>query len=910
VPLLPGREHECEAIGDLLESARAGVSAVLVVRGEPGIGKTALLDYAVGSAAGFDVARIAGIESEMELGFAGLHQFLSPFVGRIGVLPPPQRQALDATFGIVAGPPPSRFIVTLAVLTLLADVATDRPLLCVVDDAQWIDEESTATLTAVARRLHADRIGMLIAVREPSARKVPVEHLATMDLAGLDPEAARHLVDGALDITARGRKRVIDRIVSESHGNPLGLLALAADVTVDHLTDHEAVANPLPIGSRLEARYRLQARALPGPTQTLLLTAAADPTGDRELLWRAGEVLGFGPDDGDLDGVDGLVDLGPPVRFRHPLMRSAVYYAATPRQRSQVHTALAAATHHSDPDRRAWHRAAAVLDHDEDVAQELEEASTRARERGGLAGAAAFLARAAHLTPDASTRAERLVAAAQAEWMAGSDSNALRLVREATPEINDPVTRARAQRLEAAVFASRRPWTESWLQVIADARAIPGADVGFVRSTLLDAFAANIGHLESLRVLAQIGHTMPLPAHATPTPSDHLLEGLCVAYRADDDDAAAAPMLRRAFAELGPAEANPIDAYTLLICACMGAAIIGDYRALHDMGTRLEQLGRELAAPVPVYIGLTAIAASEHGTGALTNALRRWSLDGEAIRDYLPPAMFVGDVIALAWRGDEHATRALAASQTRWMADQDRVGHEALLDWAFAVLENGLGNYDAAFRRATQVDPAASLIGDQVLLELIEAAARSGRHDVAVATIDRLGRRAETNPGPLFTGFLARSRALVADDRTADDLYREAIELFRIADAPCHLARCRLVYGEWLRRQKRRTEARDRLREAHQSFVAMGAEGFAERARNELAATGATVRKRSPETARDLTPQEERIARLAATGDTNAEIASKMFLSAATVDYHLRKVFRKVDVTSRRELRLVFPAST
>jgi DNA-binding CsgD family transcriptional regulator len=909
VPSLTGREHECEAIVQLLASVRDGLSAVLVLRGEPGIGKTALLDYAVESAADFDVARIAGIESEMELGFAGLHQLLLPYLARIEALPVPQREALNATFGIAAGPPPSRFVVTLAVLTLLAEVAAGRPLLCVVDDAQWIDEESTATLAAVARRLHADRIAMLIAVREPSARRVSVDRLPTMDITGLESEAARELVGAALDVNARGRGRITDRIVSESHGNPLGLLALAADATVDHLADRDPVMNPLPIGSRLEALYRLQARALPSPTQALLLTAAAEPTGDRELLWRAGEVLGFGHDDGYLAGVEELVDLGPPVTFRHPLMRSAVYSASTPRERSQVHTALAAVTDPiTDPDRRAWHRAAAVLDRDEEVARELEEASTRARERGGLAGAAAFLARAAHLTPHTATRAERLVAAAQAQWMAGSDSNALRLVREAIPDITDPFTRARAQRLEAAVFASRRPWTESWLQVIDDARAIPGADVGFVRSTLLDAFAANIGHLEALQVLAQIGQTMPLPADATPMPSDLLLEGLCLIHGAGDA-AAAAAMLRRSFADLDLAQASPIDAYTLLLCACMGAATIGDYQALYDMGARLENLGRELAAPVPVYIGLTAIAASEHGSGSLTSALRRWSLDGEVIRDYLPAEMFVGDVVALAWRGDEHGARAMAFAQTAWMADHNRVADRALLDWALAVLENGLGNYEAAFHHATQADPGASLVGDQVLLELVESAARSGRRNVAVGTIDRLAHRAQTSPGPLFAGFVARSRALVADDRTADDLYREAIELFRSADAPCHLARCHLVYGEWLRRQKRRMDAREQLREAHRSFVDMGAHGFAERTRNELAATGETVRKRNTETARDLTPQEERIARLAAGGDTNAEIASKMFLSAATIDYHLRKVFRKLDVTSRRDLRLVFPAA-
>ena len=430
--------------------------------------------------------------------------------------------------------------------------------------------------------------------------------------------------------------------------------------------------------------------------------------------------------------------------------------------------------------------------------------------------------------PHTATRAERLVAAAQAQWMAGSDSNALRLVREAIPDITDPFTRARAQRLEAAVFASRRPWTESWLQVIDDARAIPGADVGFVRSTLLDAFAANIGHLEPLQVLAQIGQTMPLPADATPTPSDLLLEGLCLAHGAGDDDAAAAAMLRRSFAELDPAQANSDRCIHAVALRVHGR---GDHRRLPSAATTWgpgsSSLGRELAAPVPVYIGLTAIAASEHGTGSLTSALRRWSLDGEAIRDYLPAAMFVGDVIALAWRGDEHGAACPGSvTQTRWMADHNRVADQALLDWAFAVLENGLGNYEAAFHHATQADPGASLVGDQVLLELVESAARSGRRDVAVGTIDRLAHRAQTNPGPLFAGFVARSRALVADDRTADDLYREAIELFRSADAPCHLARCHLVYGEWLRRQKRRSDAREQLREAHRSFVDMGARRF------------------------------------------------------------------------------------
>ena len=906
MPPLAGRTAECQELDRLLEAARDGLSAVLVMRGEPGIGKTALLEHAAQSATDFEVARVSGIESEVELGYAGLHQMLLPFLPRTDVLPAPQRHALDAAFGLVGGPPPSPFLITLAVLTLVAHVAADRPLLCIVDDAQWIDEESMTALASVARRLHADGIAMIITVREPAARRVPLERLPTLEVTGLPPDAAREVVLAALDTRLPARHRIADRIVSESRGNPLGLLALAKDVTPDDLGERAALMNPIPIGSRLEARYRLQTRSLPNPTQTLLLTAAADPTGNPDLLWHAGELLAFGPSDAGVPGLGELLDIATPIAFHHPLVRSAIYYASTPAERRRVHAALADVTNPvTDQDRRAWHRAASTVDVDEQVAQELEAAASRARERGGLAGAAALLERAAHLTPESSTRAERLVVAAEAEWMAGSEARTLGLVKEAAPHIADPSTRARARRLEAAVMANRTSGLAPWLQLITEARGMTAPDGRFVRSTLLDALAANMPFLEPVEELARIGLTVPLAPGHEPTAPDLLLDGLCLAF-GQRDDAAAAPLLRRSFAELDFSGQNPIDAYTLLLCGCMGAAAIGDFDALRDIGHRLESFGRELGAPLPVYIGQSAIVSADHGTGDLASALRRWNFDGQAIRDAMPPEMFIGDVAALAWRGDEQAARALETQQARWMADHNRIGYQPLLDWALGVLEIGLGNYDAAYERSNAARSGAYLFRDQVMLDLVEAAARTDRTEVAHATVDQIAGRAQVNDTPLFAGFLARSRALVADDGRAESLYREAIDRFQVASAPLHIARAQLVYGEWLRRQKRRTDARDQLADAYNAFLVMGAGAFAERARNELAAAGQTLGKRKPDTSHHLTPQEERIARLAATGDTNAEIAEKMFLSSATVEYHLRKVYRKLGITSRRHLRNVF----
>jgi DNA-binding CsgD family transcriptional regulator len=907
--VLVGRAEECQAVDALIRAAADGFSAVLVLRGEAGIGKTALLDYAVESAADVQVTRTAGVESEMEFGYAGLHQLLLPFLDGASTLPPPQRRVLASAFGEEVGPQPNRFLITLATLTLMADAATTRPVLCVIDDAQWVDEESTSALAAVARRLHADGIAMLISVREPADVRLPFERLPTLELSGLSPEAARQVVSGVLGAEERGRG-FADRVVAEAGGNPLALVTFASESPPEGLTVDSGSMGPLPIGNRLEARYLRWTRALPPAAQTLVLTAAADPTGDQDMLWSAGELLGFTPADAHVGGLSDLLEIGSRVRFCHPLMRSAVYHGASHAERSRVHAALAAVTNPTtEAERRAWHRAAAVGDFDEAVAKELETAATLARERGGLATAAAFLSRAAQVTADPEARAERLLSAAQAHWMAGSDASAVRLLEEAEPTTADASTKARSRRLHAAVAATRTFGISEWIRVLDDVRSAIPHDAGLVRATMLDALAANILSSEALSKIARLGIELRLTAADPSTATDLLLEGLCLSFGASDDRAAA-PLLRRAFESLDVEAHSPIDAYTLLLCASNAAAAIGDFRALHHWGSRLESMGRRLGAAIPTYIGLTGMAAADHGTGSLTSALRRWSLDGEAIRDLLPPQLFVGDVIALAWRGDEHATRELESSQVRWQTDHNRVGFQPTLDWAMAVLENGLGNYDEAFHRAASANPAAYLFRDLVLMELVEASVRSGRDQEAVSAVEQIAARAEVNPGALFDGFLARSRALLADDAGAEALYLDAIDFFQAADASVHRARASLLYGEWLRRQRRRSDARAHLREAYASFVSMGATGFADRARHELAATGEKVRRRSVEAARQLTPQEDRIARLAAEGDTNPEIASKMFLSPATVEYHLRKVYRKLNATSRRDLRRLLVATT
>ncbi len=487
--MLVDREAEKQELDNLLAAVREGFSAAVVLRGEAGIGKTALLEYALGSASDMRIARAVGIESEMELGFAGLHQLLVPFVGRLERLPGPQREALGSAFALIDGPAPNLFLVGLATLTLLADAAAKRPVLCVFDDAQWIDQASARALGFVARRLFADRIGMLFAVRETDERVAALEGLTELPVGGLPEDDARALLNsvaaGGLD------QRTAERILLETGGNPLALVELGGELSAGQLGGRSPLPEPLPLGRRLEGRFLARVRTLPQETQTLLLLASLQQHGDPEQLWRAAASLGVGPGAADLPELDRLITFAPRVTFGHPLVRSAVYQGATARARRRAHQALATACDpERDPDRRAWHLGSAAAGPDEEVAAELERSAERARGRGGWASNAAFLHRAAELTPDPRCRAERELAAATAKLTAGDPTAARALLEVANPELADPLARAQARRLDGAIRLGTGHLGESAAILLEAARAFEPLDNRLTRDTLLEALHA------------------------------------------------------------------------------------------------------------------------------------------------------------------------------------------------------------------------------------------------------------------------------------------------------------------------------------------------------------------------------------------------------------------------------------
>ena len=487
--MLVDRVAEAGALDRMLAAVHDGLSGVLVLRGEPGIGKTALLDWAAEQATDMQVARTVGIESEMDLGFAGLHQLLIPFLGGLDRLPGPQRDALRAVFGLVAGAAPDRFLVGLATLTLITAAAAERPVLCVVDDAQWLDRVSVEVLGFVARRLFADRVGMLFAARDPEQRTAALQGLSELTIGALPEEAAGKLlartVGGPLD------RQVERRVVAETAGNPLALVEFGGELTPEEASGAVPLAQPLRFGGQLEELYRSRVRALPAEAQLLLLVAAADQLREPGKIWRAAAHLGIDPEAAELPAVERLVTWAPIVQFRHPLMRSAVYYGASLAARLRAHQALAAASDpERDPDRRAWHLAAAAPDPDEQVAAELERSADRARNRGGWASGAVFLERAAELTPDPRRRAQRLLEAAEARFVAGEAPVARALLDRAAPYLEDPLAGAKARRLEGLTLYAAGELPEATSVLLDAARMLEPHDLRLARDTLLDAYGA------------------------------------------------------------------------------------------------------------------------------------------------------------------------------------------------------------------------------------------------------------------------------------------------------------------------------------------------------------------------------------------------------------------------------------
>jgi DNA-binding CsgD family transcriptional regulator len=900
-PTLLGRRGECAALDQLLASVREGPSRTLVLRGEAGVGKSALLEYLAQSASGCAVARAAGVEDEAELAFAGLQLLCAPFVDRQERLPEPQRDALDIAFGRRAGDAPDRFLVGLAVLSLLSDVAEDRPLVCIVDDAQWLDGASAQALAFAARRLGVESVGLVFAVRGPE-----LEGLPELVVAGLDDQDARDLLDTV--VTGPLDERVRDRIVAETRGNPLALLELPRGRTPAELAGGFGLGEGPALTGRIEESFRERLAPLPDPTRLLLLVAAAEPVGDPLLVWTAATALGLDPGAAAPAMATGLVELGAQVRFGHPLVRSALYRAAAPEDRRRAHRALADATDAElDPDRRAWHLAQATGGLDEDVAAELERSAGRARARGGLAAGAAFHERAAELTPDPARRARRVLAAAQSKHQAGAPGAALRLVAAAQAGPLDELESARAQLLRAQIAFAETRGRDAPPLLLAAAKRLEPLDATLARETYLEAFGAAL----SADRLAQGGDAREVAAAVLAAdwpPSaracDLLLDGLALRYA--DGCATASPALKRALQAFRDEPLSEDEELRWLWLACHVARDLGDDEAWDELTARQLALARRTGAFSLLPVALDNRFSVELLCGRIA-AATSLAAEADAVVEATGSRLVRRTAIALAsWQGRQEEARALTEARRQEVLGRGEGLWLSANDWGTAVMYNALGRYDDALAALeTAVDgPHLSfwLAG-----EFIEAAVRSGRAPRAVGPLARLTEIAESTGTDWALGLRAARAAMLAEGEAAEQLYREAIERLSRTRILIATARAHLVFGEWLRRENRRVDAREQLKAALERFDEMGNEPYAERARRELLATGETVRKRTVETLDDLTPQETQIGRMAADGFTNPEIGAQLFLSPRTVEWHLRKVFGKLGISSRRELRTALP---
>jgi DNA-binding CsgD family transcriptional regulator len=911
-PAFRGRARERQVLDRLLDEARAGRSAPLVIRGEAGIGKTELLRYCARQASGCRLVQISGVESEMQLPLAALHQLCGPLLGGLGTLPQPQERALRVAFGLVAGAAPDRFMVGLAVLGLLAEASGKRPLVCLVDDAQWLDEASSQVMGFIARRLLAEAVVLLFAVREPPGERV-FPDLPALSVPGLPEEDARALltaaVPGHLDAQVR------DRIVAETRGNPLGLLEMARSVSEAELAG--GFAEPLPVrpsGSiqiQLQDHYLHRVRALPVPARRLMLLAAADPTGDATLLWRASQHLGIGP--AAAPAAAQLLTVGSQVQFRHPLVRSAAYTAGSADDRRDAHIALAAATDaRTDPERRVWHLAAAAGGPDEALAAELEQAARNTQARAGVAAAAALLYRSAALTADPARRADRALAAAHAYLHAGAFDPALGLLAEAEAAAVDDLQRARVEYLRGQIQTASNSAREAPVLLLRTAERLTHLDAGLARETYLDAWGAALyaGALADrgggLLDVSRAARSAPPPPDAV-RPADLLLDAMATAIT--DGRAAAAPRLREAVCAFTDDKVSADDWLHWGQLANGASTLLWDVDSWANLGSRQIERAREAGALVPLAFALDGRAMVATFCGDFDTAAALIA-EENAIKDAIGMRLVSYSGLQLAgYQGRlAEASLLLTAVVTGSTARGEGLAVQ-MANWATAILNNGLGRYADAFAAAKRADVEryGQVMTAWVLRELIEAAARSQNINAAIEAVQRLSAITAIETTDWAAGLDARSRALVRDGSDAEACYTEAIELFRRTPLRPDLARTHLLYGEWLRRTHRRLDARHHLRTAYELFTTIGADAFAERARRELAATGEKTHKRDVDHRNDLTPQEEHIARLARDGRTNPEIGAELFLSARTVEWHLRKVFTKLGITSRRGLDIALP---
>ncbi|MGV0744333.1 AAA family ATPase [Mycolicibacterium sp. XJ870] len=915
---LRGRARECAELTELLSKARAGSGQAVVLVGEPGVGKSALLEYVAEHATatgGFRSARVVGVQSDIELAFAGLQQLCAPLMGHLDALPGPQREALTVAFGHGTGPAPDRFLVGLAVLSLLAAAADDRPVLCVIDDAQWLDQVSVQTLAFVARRLLAEQVALVFAKRDGYADILA--GLPELAITGLSDADARNLLEsvmvGGIDPLVR------DRIVAETRGVPLAILDVPRTVSATELAGGFWISGKRSSTAAIEESFVQRIRALPEPTRQLLLVAAAEPVGDAALFLRAAAQLGIPVDAlAPAEGA-GLIEFGPRMRFHHPLMRSAVYRGADLVERRAAHRALAEATdRHTDPDRRAWHAASAAAGPDDVVAAELEASADRAQSRGGIAAAAAFLERAAVLTSDPVLRGSRAIAAAHAKREVAATDAAYALLAIADSAPLSALQQAQVARMRAQMaFARSRAGaagaplvSEAADDLLCAARGLENLDDDLARETYLEAltaamYAGRLGAPALLTEAAAAGRAAVARVPELQRPIDFLLRGMTT--RIIDGPGAGSTDLHSAL-ELWNAHAEQgIDQslyWPFPIAQESAAHEMWDDEVLQRIATDTVRRAREAGAlaALPPALGYRAGVHFYRGEFASATRLIEESKAITASMGYAPVRYHT--LMLAGWQGvpaDAVGIIEAAAAGGAARGEGRLIGLSGL---STAVLYNGLGRYEEALAAARRCCDYEDLgFYGWCLYELIEAAAHVGDREAAAAALAKFEERAGTSGTDWGLGAVAAAQALLADNERAESAFIEAIERLERADIALHLSRARLSYGEWLRRVNRRTDARSQLSAAHDIFTRMGAHGFAERARRELVATGEKVRKQRVGSGDELTAQEAQIAGLARDGLTNPEIGAQLFISTHTVEWHLRKVFVKLGITSRRQLR-------
>jgi DNA-binding CsgD family transcriptional regulator len=893
----------------ILGTIRGGESRSLVVRGEAGIGKTALLQYLVRSASDINIVRAVGVESEMELTFAGLHQLCAPLLNRLPRLPAPQCAALEVVFGLSDGDPPDRFLVGLGVLSLFAEVAEERPLLCVVDDAQWLDQASALTLAFVARRLLAERVGMVIAAREPGEE---LRHVPELEVRGLRNGDARALLSSV--VPSKLDQRIRDRIIAETRGNPLGLLELPRGLTATELVGAFALTGGQALTGKIEHSFIRRLETLTEETRLLLLLAAAEPMGDPLLLAQAADRLGIRLAAANGAEAQGLLEIGERVTFRHPLVRSAVYGWAADQDRRAVHLVLAQATDRElDPDRRAWHLAAAASGPDENVAIELERSADRAQARGGLAAAAALLQRAVALTQDAARRVERALAAAQASLEAGAFGVAIGLLAAAEVRPLDPLQLARLDLLRAQLAFAQSRGRDAPPLLLRAAKTLEPLDPRLARETYLDAwsaalFAGRFARAGGLDEVSSEALSAP-PAAAPARACDQLLDGYALLLA--EGRSVATPLLQQAVKAFAGERASAAEVLRWGWLATVAAVIVWDYESCLAVATRGVQVARDSGALTVLAVALNIMGQAVALAGDYGTAERLIS-EADTVTDITgTPVLRYAAIYLAAYRGRQDDVAELVTSTVPVATAGGQGNAVQFLSLATPVVANAGGRYREALGPAQDAsdDMPDLVVSMWALIELVEAAARSGEMELAQSAVDRLAERNDVSANDWSLGVEARSRALMSEGVAANELYREAIDRLSRTRLRPELARAHLLYGEWLRRQGRRVDAREHLRAADDMLTSIGMEAFAERARRELLATGEKARKRTVETRDDLTAQERQISELARDGLSNPEIGARLVLSPRTVEWHLRKVFIKLGIHHRQELARALPSS-